>query len=99
MVQRFSQPAAYAADVMAQYAGELLFWIMTAALAVYHQLASMKVLPQIAAGGQTGNKSCQALFAPPAVLRLCCACRYPSLAMHTLLCCFFAQEQYGVCHL
>jgi hypothetical protein len=50
MVQRFSQPAAYAADVMAQYAGELLFWMMTAALAVYHQLAAMKVLPQIAAG-------------------------------------------------
>eukprot|EP00775_Hariotina_reticulata_P012660 gene12660-12787_t len=45
-------PAAYAADVMAQYAGELLFWIMTAALAVYHQLAAMKVLPQIAAGGK-----------------------------------------------
>lgn len=47
MIKRFTQPAASVADVAAMYAGELLYWVMQAALAVYHQLAAMKVLPQI----------------------------------------------------
>ncbi|KAF6264688.1 hypothetical protein COO60DRAFT_1483891 [Scenedesmus sp. NREL 46B-D3] len=52
-IQKFTQPAAYAADLGAQYMGELLYYLMQGAWAVYSQLAAMKVLPQIAAGGKT----------------------------------------------
>lgn len=50
LIQKFTQPAASAADVVAMYMGELLYWFMQAALAVYNQLAAMKVLPQITTG-------------------------------------------------
>jgi hypothetical protein len=53
LVQKFTQPAASAADVVAMYMGELLYWFMQAALAVYHQLAAMKVLPQITTGARS----------------------------------------------
>lgn len=49
-IQKFTQPTAYAADLAAQYAGELLYYLLQAAWAVYSQLAAMKVLPQITSG-------------------------------------------------
>eukprot|EP00879_Flechtneria_rotunda_P001020 GHRR01001156.1.p1 GENE.GHRR01001156.1~~GHRR01001156.1.p1 ORF type:complete len:303 (+),score=106.55 GHRR01001156.1:254-1162(+) len=53
LVQKFTQPTAYAAEVMAQYMGELLYWLMQGAMVVYYQLAAMKVLPQITTGGKS----------------------------------------------
>lgn len=50
LIQKFTQPAASVADVAASYMGEMLYWVMQAALAVYNQLAAMKVLPQITTG-------------------------------------------------
>lgn len=52
-IQKFTQPTAYAADLAAQYAGELLYYLLQAAWAVYSQLAAMKVLPQITSGSKT----------------------------------------------
>eukprot|EP00878_Enallax_costatus_P000368 GHUV01000453.1.p1 GENE.GHUV01000453.1~~GHUV01000453.1.p1 ORF type:complete len:337 (+),score=139.14 GHUV01000453.1:266-1276(+) len=53
LIQKFTQPAASVADVAAMYTGEMLYWVMQAALAVYNQLAAMKVLPQITASAKT----------------------------------------------
>jgi hypothetical protein len=51
-IQQFTQPAAYAADLATQYMGELLYYMVQGAWAVYSQLAAMKVLPQITTGAQ-----------------------------------------------
>jgi hypothetical protein len=51
-IQKFTQPAAYAADLAAQYMGELLYYMLQGAWAVYSELAAMKVLPQITSGAQ-----------------------------------------------
>eukprot|EP00882_Tetradesmus_deserticola_P000648 GHRQ01000706.1.p1 GENE.GHRQ01000706.1~~GHRQ01000706.1.p1 ORF type:complete len:347 (+),score=146.11 GHRQ01000706.1:193-1233(+) len=53
LIQKFTQPAAYAADLGAQYAGELLYYMVQGAWAVYCQLAAMKVLPQLTSGSKT----------------------------------------------
>lgn len=53
LIQKFTQPSATAADVVAMYLGELLYWVMQAAMAVYQQLAAMKVLPQITMGARS----------------------------------------------
>lgn len=53
MIQMFTNPAARGAQVLAQYAGDLAYYFFQMMWMVYKQLAAMKVVPQIAAGGVT----------------------------------------------
>lgn len=94
--RKFTQPAAYAADLAAQYMGELLYYLVQGAWAVYSQLAAMKMLPQITAGelaapgcGLRGRDTLQLAFS-------FVACKADVFAAWSVFWLQLQQDRYGV---